>query len=126
MVKDLREKDQTTEVLWSVIRNDLRANGTFDRYAVVWVSVVVAANEVYLVSSSVSKSDRIGDKVNRCIGIFSVDIYDKREFHLMVGSGSSENNQTSSSKSLLASTCSFLKDIFLLIHIWFKIVLFNI
>ena len=66
MVKDLREKDQTTEVLWSVIRNDLRANGTFDRYAVVWVSVVVAANEVYLVSSSVSKSDRIGDKVKLC------------------------------------------------------------
>ncbi|KAG5616824.1 hypothetical protein H5410_016648 [Solanum commersonii] len=81
---------------------------------------VSAANEVHLSSSCVSKSDNNGDKLStvasamapsssstgstttsttQMLRDFSLEIYDKRELQFMVGSGSSENDQTSSSKS---------------------------
>ncbi|KAK4734432.1 hypothetical protein R3W88_008693 [Solanum pinnatisectum] len=90
-------------------------------YAAGGVSSVAAANEVHLSSSScVSKSDGKGDKLGNVASAmapsssstgstttsttqmlrdFSLEIYDKRELQFMVGSGSSENDQTSSSKS---------------------------
>ncbi|XP_015068447.1 transcription factor TCP19 [Solanum pennellii] len=80
-------------------------------------SGVSAASEVHLSSSCVSKSDNNGDKLTtvasamppsssstgstttQMLRDFSLEIYDKRELQFMVGSGSSEIDQTSSSKS---------------------------
>ncbi|KAK4733806.1 hypothetical protein R3W88_008067 [Solanum pinnatisectum] len=97
-----------------------KAKRTVNRYAAGGVSVVAAANEVHLSSSYVSKSDGNGDKLSTVASAmapsssstgsaststtqmrrdFSLEIYDKREFQFMVGSGYSENDQTSSSKS---------------------------
>lgn len=80
----------------------------------------VSSSEFQLSSSCVSKSDGNGDKLGAVVSAmapssssigstttsttqmlrdFSLEIYDKRELQFMVGSGSSENDQTSSSKS---------------------------
>lgn len=81
----------------------------------------VVASEVQVSSSSVSKCEGDGDKLGTVVSAmapsssstgattntsttqmlrdFSLEIYDKRELQFMVGSGSSENDQASSSKS---------------------------
>ncbi|XP_055828865.1 transcription factor TCP19 [Solanum dulcamara] len=74
-----------------------------------------AASEVQMSSSCVPKSDGNGDKLGNVVSAmapsssststtqllrdFSLEIYDKKELQFMVGSGSGENDQTSSSKS---------------------------